>query len=304
MTVPPSSPAPAGRRLLVFTKPARAGRVKTRLIGDLTPRQAADLHAAFLGDLLARLRGGRFELHLAWALEPGEEAPSLPFPALRQYGKDLGERLHRALAGAAGVSTPAGEVAGTPQATGAPAEAVSWTPEAAGAPPAPAPAPVVAALGSDHPTLPLAVVERAFELVESGAPVVLGPAEDGGYYLIALAARAVSPRLFEDIPWSTGRVLSETLARCAELGLSVALLPPACDVDTPRDLARLAGEMAAGDLDCPRTRALLAGWRRLPAPAGPVAAAFPAAPAAATAPPASGAPASAAGPAPAPGSSR
>jgi glycosyltransferase A (GT-A) superfamily protein (DUF2064 family) len=312
VTVPPSPPGPAGRRLLLFTKPARAGRVKTRLIGDLTPRQAADLHAAFLGDLLARLRGGRFELHLAWALEPGEEAPPLPFPVLRQDGKDLGERLHRALAWAAGVSAPAGAVAGTPQTAGAPAGAGSWTPEAAGASPAPAGAPVVAALGSDHPTLPLAVVERAFELVESGAPVVLGPAEDGGYYLIALAARAVSPRLFEDIPWSTGRVLSETLARCAELGLGVELLPPACDVDTPLDLTRLAGEMAAGDLDCPRTRALLAGWRRLPAPAAaapaiaaPATTVPPAAfPAVGPAPPTSGAPASAAGPAPAPGSPR
>jgi rSAM/selenodomain-associated transferase 1 len=240
MAVPPPASAgptphgnpgdPAARRLLLFTKPAREGRVKTRLIGDLTPRQAADLHAAFLADLLARLRGGRFALHLAWALEPGEAVPPSPFPALRQSGDGLGERLFRALAAAA------------------------------------AAAPAVAALGSDHPTLPLRWVERAFEAVESGVPVVLGPAEDGGYYLIALAARAVVPRLFEGIEWSTERVLAATLERCGELGLDVELLPPAADVDTPRDLARLAGEMAAGDLDCPRTRDLLASWHRLPPP--------------------------------------
>ena len=71
-----------------------------------------------------------------------------------------------------------------------------------------------------------------------------------------------------DIAWSTGRVLAQTLERCGELGLSVELLPEAADVDTPADLARLAAELAAdpGDvLGCPRTRALLAAWGRLPA---------------------------------------
>jgi rSAM/selenodomain-associated transferase 1 len=217
----------ASRRLLLFTKPAREGRVKTRLIGDLTAAQAAALHAAFLADLLDRLRAGEFELRLAWALEPGEEIPAGPFPGvrgLRQEGEGLGERLYRALAAAA----------------------------------ADAEAGVVMALGSDHPTLPLALVHRAFERVEAGADVVLGPAEDGGYYLIALRAGAVAPRLFEKIAWSTDRVLAATLERCRELGLAVELLPEAADVDTPEDLRRLAGSLEQGDLGCPRTRALLA----------------------------------------------
>ena len=216
---------------MLFTKPARAGRVKTRLIGDLTAGQAAELHAAFLADLLARLDGGRFELWVAWALDPGEDdeddeddedsetVPGPPPPAtraLRQQGADLGERLHRALAEAA----------------------------RGGA--------AVAALGSDHPTLPVAVVERAFEAVEAGADAAIGPAEDGGYYLIALAPRAVRPELFAGIAWSTDRVLAATLERCRALGLAVELLPTASDVDTPADLARLAGAMAAdGDLGCP-----------------------------------------------------
>ncbi|HVT58815.1 MAG TPA: TIGR04282 family arsenosugar biosynthesis glycosyltransferase [Thermoanaerobaculia bacterium] len=261
MPVPPAappsptapSPHPPRHRLLLFTKPPAAGRVKTRLIGDLTAEQAAELHAAFLDDLLARLRPGRFELVLAWALEPGEELPSGPLPALRQRGRGLGERLHGALADAAR--------------------------EAA----------VVAAVGSDHPTLDLERVHRAFAAVETGAQVVLGPAEDGGYYLIALAASAVSRRLFAGIPWSTGRVLAATLERCRELDLRVELLPAAADVDTPEDLARLAtclaregggdGAAAAGNPggasgpSCPRTRALLARWQRLPAgAAGPAAA--------------------------------
>lgn len=223
-------PGPLDRRLLLFTKPAREGRVKTRLIGDLTPAQAAELHAAFLDDLLDRLRTGSFTVHLAWALDPDDAVPEGPFPGVRQRGADLGERLYTALSEAAEDGA------------------------------------AVAALGSDHPTLPVAIVHRAFELLEAGADVVLGPAEDGGYYLIALRAGAVARRLFQDIVWSTDRVFPATLERIAELGLHLELLPMASDVDTPEDLCRLAAAMAedtAGDLGCPRTRALLRSWGRL-----------------------------------------
>lgn len=216
------------RRLLLFTKPAREGRVKTRLIGDLTPAEAAALHAAFLGDLVDRLRDGDFELQLAWALDAQDELPAGPLPGVRQQGDDLGERLYRALS--------EGSRDGSS----------------------------VMALGSDHPTLPLALVHEAFERLEKGAEVVLGPAEDGGYYLIALRSDAVDPDLFRDIPWSTGRVLSETLERCR--GLAVELLPLDSDVDTPEDLRRLAARLAPDaedDLGCPRTRELLRGWQRL-----------------------------------------
>lgn len=203
--------------------------MKTRLIGDLTAVQAAELHAAFLADLLDRLSGGTFELRLAWALEDGEEVPQGPFPGVRQRGPGLGDRLYTALCEAADDFAGEGE-------------------------------PLVAALGSDHPTLPLALVDRAFAALEAGAPVVIGPAEDGGYYLIAVRSGVLSPRLFADIAWSTPQVLPATLERCRELGLTPAMLPEASDVDTPDDLRRLAGRMASGDLGCPRTRALLQAW--------------------------------------------
>lgn len=212
------------RRLLLFTKPAREGRVKTRLIGALTPVQAAAIHQAFLDDLLDRLREGGFDLRLAWALDPGEPVPDGPVPGVRQEGDDLGERLFRALA-----------AAGTEMSS-------------------------VAALGSDHPTLPLETVHEAFERLEAGADVVLGPAEDGGYYLIALRAVAVKRRLFEGIAWSTDQVFPATVERCRELGLVLELLPRASDVDTPEDLHRLALRMAEDDHGCPRTRALLDSW--------------------------------------------
>ncbi len=223
-------PAPRSAPLLfLFTKPARPGRVKTRLIGDLTAQQAADLHAAFLADLLDRLAGGSFELRIAWALDPGEVPPPTAHTSERQEGADLGERLFLSLAGGAKEGRP------------------------------------VAALGSDHPTLPLERVEEAFARLEAGAQVVVGPAEDGGYYLIALRPEAVRRRLFEGIAWSTGEVLAATLDRCREEGLRCELLPVGADVDTAEDLLRLARELAetGGEGRCPRTRDLLAEWGRL-----------------------------------------
>jgi uncharacterized protein len=223
--------AVAGRRcVLLFTKPSRPGRVKTRLIGELSARQAASLHEAFLLDLVERLQGGAFTLRLAWALEPDEEPPPSPLPGLRQVGADLGERLFRGLAEAL--------------------HGNRW----------------VAAVGSDRPELTTAEVERAFSALEGGAGVVLGPASDGGYYLIALGLPALDPGLFREIPWSTGAVLEATLERCRSLGVEPYLLPRADDVDTPADLERLAGRLAAAPGSCPRTRALLASWNRLPAP--------------------------------------
>lgn len=217
------------RRLLVFAKPARPGRVKTRLIGALTAERAAELHEALLRDLLDRLAGGGFELRLAWALEAAEAPPPWSPPWVRQEGDDLGARLHGALAGAAAEGCAA-----------------------------------VAAVGSDHPDLGRADVERAFARVEAGAAVALAPAGDGGYALIALAAAAVRPELFAGIPWSTPRVLDETLARCRRSGLEVALLPERRDLDTPEDLRRFAAALAGrhSGIRSPRAEALLERWRR------------------------------------------
>src|SRR5687767_10365346 len=98
----------AARTLLLFTKPARPGKVKTRLIGALSPAAAAELHAAFVQDLAERLRLADFDTRVAWALEASEPVPegpvpgtSLGLPGSRQEGGDLGERLYRALAAAA-----------------------------------------------------------------------------------------------------------------------------------------------------------------------------------------------------------
>lgn len=218
--------------LVLFTKPPRPGRVKTRLIGDLTAEQAAELHLAFLGDGIENLAMGRFCLRIGWALEPGEQPLWDQPPGEAQRGADLGERLYNGL--------------------GSVARDFSF----------------VAAVGSDLPTLEASRVEQAFRCLEAGADVVLGPVEDGGYYLIALRRAALRPELFAGVSWSTERVLRETLLRCQTLGFKTELLPRERDIDTPPDLVALAGVLARGSGSCPRTRALLAEWGRLPAGPG------------------------------------
>jgi uncharacterized protein len=238
--------------LLLFTKPARAGRVKTRLVGAnpaerrLDAADAAALHSALLTDACGALAPGvgpELVLRVVWHLDGDENLPPLPkelafLPGVgsaRQRGSDLGERLFIALADAARTH------------------------------------PLVAAVGSDHPLLDLATVRRAFDALAAGeGDVALGPSLDGGYYLIAVRREALSPRLFADIDWSTERVYRQTRERCEELGLSVVELPVGRDVDRGEDVVALAEEIgrreAAGEaVPCPRTRQVLAGWGLLPA---------------------------------------
>lgn len=218
------------RRLLLFAKAPVVGRVKTRLVapGGLTAAGAASLHGALVADLAQRLRAGPWKLVLMWALTsdarpPAELAPA-DVPWRRQEGRDLGERLYRGL---------------------------RWAAEGADH---------VAAVGSDHPDLDSVRVEEAFDALDAGREVVLGPAADGGYYLIALRREALHPRLFEGVAWSTPSVLATTRSRLGELGLDAALLPEAHDLDTVADLARFRERLERrAELRslCPRTAEVL-----------------------------------------------
>lgn len=89
--------------------------------------------------------------------------------------------------------------------------------------------------GADTPDLDGAIVASAMAALK-GHDVVIGPAEDGGYYLIGM--QTARPELLVEMPWSTDAVLPETLRRCEALGLSVELLPMLADCDRPEDLAR------------------------------------------------------------------
>lgn len=213
--------APARRRIGIFFKSPVAGRVKTRLCPPLTPDEAATLYAAFLADTLAlcrRVPGAEVTLFHAGDSPTPDPRTGLPgaadLPCLPQRGEDLGARMADALD--------------------------RLRDEADG--------PVRALLvGTDHPDLPVAHLEAAFAALATH-DLVLGPATDGGYYLVGLSRPA--PGLFEGVAWSTEVVYRQQVERAERLGLSRAELPPWHDVDTPADLAalraRLADPVAAG----------------------------------------------------------
>jgi len=226
-----ATPEPVStRRLLLFAKAPVPGRVKTRLVapGGLTASEAASLQRALVADLGHRLSVGPWDLVLMWALTPDAQPPAELTPAdvpwRCQEGRDLGERLYNGL---------------------------RWAADGADH---------VAAVGSDHPDLDSVRVEEAFDALDAGREAVLGPAADGGYYLIALRREALHPRLFEGIAWSAPSVLATTLSRLGELGLDATLLPEAHDLDTVADLARFRERLECrAELRslCPRTAEVL-----------------------------------------------
>jgi len=114
----------------------------------------------------------------------------------------------------------------------------------------------VVLIGSDLPTLPTTYVSSALAWLNSGRDgVVLGPSEDGGYYLIGLARWPAE--LFEHIPWGTPLVLKRTREAAATLGMVVELLPTWYDVDSARDLRRVRQHSEAGNGAGRHTRAWL-----------------------------------------------
>lgn len=194
--------------LAVMAKVPVPGQVKTRLCPPLAPADAAALARCFLLDRIEQLG----------ALEAGEPmvafAPREREPELRavvpagvrlvpQAGADLGARLDRLL-------------------TDLLAEGYVGA----------------IAVDADSPTLPTAFLRQACAALLDGATDgVVGPTEDGGYYLIGL--RKPAPDLFRAMPWSTPAVFPETQARARRLGLTLTVLPTWFDVDRGEDLARL-----------------------------------------------------------------
>jgi rSAM/selenodomain-associated transferase 1 len=204
----------------IMAKAPRAGEVKTRLCPPLSLVDAAELYRRLLLDKIEQVSSLRMA-SLAIAYTPAEaraffEEVAPGFVLVPQRGADLGDRLANSL----------GELLGQGH-RGA------------------------LAIDSDTPTLPLAFLQQALDLIVTPEiDVVLGPTEDGGYYLIGL--RAVHRELFEAMAWSTQQVLSETIRRADAKGLRVACLPPWYDIDSPDDLARLRMALAASDGGAPR----------------------------------------------------
>ncbi len=225
-----------------MAKASRPGRTKTRLCPPLTPAQASAFNTAFLQDIACNLLTATSEASIAGYMAygpPGEGAffDFLP-PAIGRFEAwypNFGETLAATIQHLLEIGHTAACV-----------------------------------LNADSPTLPPAfLVEAASVLAAPGDRAVLGPASDGGYYLLGL--KASHQRLFEDIAWSTAQVAEQTLARAAEISLPVHLLPEWYDVDDADALLRVLQEDIAIAAPAAQTRALLAsvgpalGWAPLTA---------------------------------------
>jgi hypothetical protein len=227
-------PAPAARRtaIVLYARVPRPGRVKTRLTPPLTPREACRLHAAFLADgariVRAAARRAGADAWVAFG-EPWEPRPRGSLAAaLRGFGRrpqgrgDLGARMR----GTCGDLIRRGYGGAI-------------------------------VVGADVPTLPVSRLIEACHALRRGADLVLGPARDGGYYLVGV--KRDCPALFRGISWGTADVLRATLRRARRMRLRTRLLRLWDDVDRPEDLVRLARALRGRRRRrAPRSAALIA----------------------------------------------
>ncbi|HEX2059674.1 MAG TPA: TIGR04282 family arsenosugar biosynthesis glycosyltransferase [Thermoanaerobaculia bacterium] len=214
-TVPPPP-----QRLLVFARLPEPGRVKTRLAAEIGEERALAVYEAMLRDVVAGVGVSTPETEIEFLWPPTRAAGGA---ALRrafahhavamQTGATLGDRLSMAFS-----------------------ERFFFHRTQK-----------IIAVGVDDPLLPRELIDHAFALLDS-CEYVVGPAEDGGYYLFGCRALSFDPSVFHDIDWGTATVLDTTLARIAAMNRTFALLPRRFDIDTAADLERFAAEAHGGEL--------------------------------------------------------
>lgn len=203
--------------------------MKTRLAAELGPGRALELYRAMLADVLEGIGppDETIDIDIAWTAGGevrGEELRESfgSHHLTMQTGKDLGERLVVAFSERI-VLQGAGKIV---------------------------------AIGVDDPGLDRECVDRAFRLLD-GCEWVVGPALDGGYYLIGCRAASFHPSVFERIEWGTRKVFGETEESIRGLGATLAVLPARSDIDVPADLERWAGDPGPGAV---RVRDLIRQW--------------------------------------------
>jgi len=191
--------------LLVFAKSPEPGRVKTRLIPDIGADAATSLYQELLKRTLTTCINSTFIEKQLWLSGDAEHSffkaykKEGSFKFKQQAGKDLGERMFHALESALSEYDYA------------------------------------LIIGCDCPGLSTNDLKLATVMLESDKDLVLGPAEDGGYYLIALKKNHIE--LFFDVEWGTDTVFSSTLLKAKELNLNTGLLMKRNDVDRVTDIA-------------------------------------------------------------------
>ena len=197
--------------LVILARNPESGTVKTRLAASIGDAAAAALYRAFLLDL-----GRKLATHPAWVLYWAFAPADSPLPAdiagvektFAQAGSDLGERMASAIERVLADGHPGAVL-----------------------------------IGSDIPHVSIATLEDAIRRVATGAELVLGPAEDGGYYLVGGTSL---PPVFRDIPWGSSSVLAETIVAARRAGIEPALVASDYDIDDEEDLERLKGDIRGG----------------------------------------------------------
>jgi rSAM/selenodomain-associated transferase 1 len=198
-------------RLLIFTRYPQPGTAKTRLMPALGAEGAAKLQRQMTEHTLEQVKQVADNQPLSveiWFAGSGDESTNRQLMQdwlgeewryCAQSGEDLGQRLIQAIASAFGAGMQR-----------------------------------VVTIGTDCPELDASRIQQAFEQLQQ-YDIVLGPATDGGYYLIGL--RQFTPELFQQIAWSSEIVLQQTVKLAEALGLTIAYLDPLTDIDRPEDLA-------------------------------------------------------------------
>ena len=215
------------KALVVMAKRPFPGQTKTRLVPPFTLEEAAALYESFLCDTLELARAAADVVpFVAYTPADGETAAYFrhlapDFELVPQTGPTLGERLDSVLTIC--LDKGYGQVA---------------------------------AMNSDSPTLPPAYLDEAFSrLDDPDTDVVLGPCDDGGYYLIGW--KRPHPRLVLEVQMSTERVLADTLAIATEEGLQVSLIAPWYDIDDMADLRRIESDLLVSPHRAIHTRRFL-----------------------------------------------
>ena len=211
-------------RLLFFVRNPERGEVKKRLAATLGQNVARDLYRCFILDMLSALESTGFPITICYypedALDDLKRIVGEGYAFQPQYGEDLGERMKNGMVDSFAQGFDRAIV-----------------------------------IGSDIPDLPGPFIQESFAALET-YDSVLGPAFDGGYYLIGFKQESFLPKAFQGIEWGTDSVLTRTLDIFGANQRTVYLLPPLRDMDTVEDLKGLF-EKDKNTPHCPRTMSYL-----------------------------------------------
>jgi rSAM/selenodomain-associated transferase 1 len=214
-TIPPPQ-----QRLLLFARVPELGRVKTRLAAAIGEERALAVYEAMLHDVLESIGGSTEEIELEVVWAPTEIANGDTLVRAfgdrvlaMQTGATLGDRLSMAFS-----------------------ERFFFHRTMK-----------IVAIGVDDPSLGRNLIDRAFDLLDS-CEWVIGPATDGGYYLIGCRAPSFETNVFRDVEWGTSTVFADTIRKIRGSGASIAVLPLHSDIDYVNDLRGYQGGGALGDL--------------------------------------------------------